>query len=916
MISENTLEYKKLLDHYSKIALPESIHVDPSYQVVNWWAYPSYIGGVHLDNKRQRILFSVGLKSWVVVFRYDQRFEFIIELCHPHDGSYVEPLGVSTFANGEIIIGTWGGLTYHFSVDGRTEKPALVLSRKEKENQVRRVKPLANDFFLASLHSGQLAVIKSDLRVYKFLGDPSLYSEHFGTFMTLAVSKNGSVICAGSDSGHVFVVVNLIKISWWVLRGSCNSVTFDENGELYVCDSHGYLFKFNSAELTFELIDKLSFNIAAGCNETLEGHIVFGDFDGRIILYNPKQKNQKVIAKFASIINDISIDQDQKKILIGCENGFVYLLSPQSQNTLLSRIRFDLASRKVNIISISHYFKDLENCFWLISQDSYYQIVERDLKHWDDNIIEGFFLRLLTKLRKGESKKSGEYLLERLLDGSIELNRTNSLGIDFFKAMKLEIESIQHLDINSGYENREKYLFLQPLGIQVKEKKYIDRGEWSDRKEQEELTFDKGMPDPLSEADELLFPYCAFFIWRHRVLAIEGMWDQAPIYEIHPKMLGQLTNVYDKLVIIASKLRESFFIKKAFEASERSRSRLLMEEVSYNKMDARIDRKDGLLKTSTLLPPHMSCELLLENLKPTEGIIHFHLLNRRLIKFELTAGFIDSKVYEIDGTEDPLLIPILEDILDINHFVNLHGLRTVHISLPPQMFRESILSLIKKNLNNLCNIMWSFLPSVTLWQLSTNESQEATSDSLLVVCDPLDDLRSVADIERAEISKWFTEKNVSTLERGEATMKNIHSITTQKGFGIIHFICHGSELDKDTGRNYLLLSNFGGDGGKMYPSNAANLNIPKSVVILSTCFSAQTTELVPGEIDGLVRGFLSAGARSVIASSKQIDSIKSFGFMKQLYRFWFEEKMPLGQAFQMASTKSGNLDFTLFGSVR
>jgi CHAT domain-containing protein len=71
-----------------------------------------------------------------------------------------------------------------------------------------------------------------------------------------------------------------------------------------------------------------------------------------------------------------------------------------------------------------------------------------------------------------------------------------------------------------------------------------------------------------------------------------------------------------------------------------------------------------------------------------------------------------------------------------------------------------------------------------------------------------------------------------------------------------------------------------------------NLNLPVELVVLSACETGLGKEVKGEGLIGLVRGFLYAGARGVIASSWAVDDAATAELMTELYRGLFDGRSP------------------------
>lgn len=104
---------------------------------------------------------------------------------------------------------------------------------------------------------------------------------------------------------------------------------------------------------------------------------------------------------------------------------------------------------------------------------------------------------------------------------------------------------------------------------------------------------------------------------------------------------------------------------------------------------------------------------------------------------------------------------------------------------------------------------------------------------------------------------------------------------------IIHFATHGFADSRRPERSGLALSMFTGSGdlreGHLRLSDIYRLHLSADLVVLSACDSSLGKDLGSEGVIGLPRGFLYAGARSVIASMWKVDDEATAALMGALY---------------------------------
>lgn len=118
-----------------------------------------------------------------------------------------------------------------------------------------------------------------------------------------------------------------------------------------------------------------------------------------------------------------------------------------------------------------------------------------------------------------------------------------------------------------------------------------------------------------------------------------------------------------------------------------------------------------------------------------------------------------------------------------------------------------------------------------------------------------------------------------------------------RGFGYLHLATHALVDTRNPELSGIALSD-----GLLRLSEIYNLDLRAKLVTLSACRSATGAEL-PGEgLMSLTRGFLYAGASSVLATLWDVDDRASAELMKRFYRAHLVEGQPLAAALRSAQT--------------
>lgn len=137
----------------------------------------------------------------------------------------------------------------------------------------------------------------------------------------------------------------------------------------------------------------------------------------------------------------------------------------------------------------------------------------------------------------------------------------------------------------------------------------------------------------------------------------------------------------------------------------------------------------------------------------------------------------------------------------------------------------------------------------------------------------------------------------------EATREQLAKSDLSK-FAILHFATHGVLDPKRPENSGLLLSMVDREGhaqnGFVGLSDIYRLHAPVDLVVLSACQTGLGKDVRGEGLIGLTRGFMYAGASSVLASLWKVDDEATAEFMKRFYANMLQHKMPPAAALQAA----------------
>jgi CHAT domain-containing protein/tetratricopeptide (TPR) repeat protein len=127
---------------------------------------------------------------------------------------------------------------------------------------------------------------------------------------------------------------------------------------------------------------------------------------------------------------------------------------------------------------------------------------------------------------------------------------------------------------------------------------------------------------------------------------------------------------------------------------------------------------------------------------------------------------------------------------------------------------------------------------------------------------------------------------------------------TLAGYQVIHFATHGLIDNDHPELSGIILSLYNEKGqaqnGFLRLQDIYNLNLPVDLVVLSACSTALGKEVVGEGLIGLVRGFMYAGGRRVLASLWKVDDEATSELMTEFYRAMFKRGLTPPAALQAA----------------
>ncbi|HZF30916.1 MAG TPA: CHAT domain-containing tetratricopeptide repeat protein [Gammaproteobacteria bacterium] len=235
------------------------------------------------------------------------------------------------------------------------------------------------------------------------------------------------------------------------------------------------------------------------------------------------------------------------------------------------------------------------------------------------------------------------------------------------------------------------------------------------------------------------------------------------------------------------------------------------------------------------------------------------------------------------------------------------------------------------------------IPSMSALALSAHEPAPATRKTLAVFADPVLDasdprfgsVRPTALVAAAQTEGVAARSSVGVdlgrllstgyegeaiaalvpderrlLARGFAANRDAVLHSDLREFRYIHFATHGLVDSRYPGLSALVLSQFDERGrpqdGFLRLNDIYNLKLGADLVVLSACDTALGREVRGEGLIGLTQGFMSAGARALVASLWQVPDRATAELMQQFYRYMLDEKLKPAAALRKAQLWSAS----------
>ena len=192
----------------------------------------------------------------------------------------------------------------------------------------------------------------------------------------------------------------------------------------------------------------------------------------------------------------------------------------------------------------------------------------------------------------------------------------------------------------------------------------------------------------------------------------------------------------------------------------------------------------------------------------------------------------------------------------------------------------------------------SVAPSLSVIPYVVNKRNK-DEGRFLAFADPVTDSRSLAfaEIEVKSIEGIFPRKEVYA--RSQATETKLKERASSQD--IVHFACHGEFNDKQPMQSGLLLSKDSENDGYLQVHEIFGLDLRNAnLVCLSACETGLSKVYGGDDMVGLSRGFIYAGAPSLMATLWGVDDRPTSILMKAFYENWQKKGMSKPEALRQA----------------
>lgn len=165
-----------------------------------------------------------------------------------------------------------------------------------------------------------------------------------------------------------------------------------------------------------------------------------------------------------------------------------------------------------------------------------------------------------------------------------------------------------------------------------------------------------------------------------------------------------------------------------------------------------------------------------------------------------------------------------------------------------------------------------YAPSATVWRFLAAKRNKKSDNALLLSF--ADEQIPLAEQEAKQLKKLFGAAKLLT--GNKATVENFSE--NAKDFDVLHLACHGQFRPENP-----LFSSLHLADGRLTVRDVSNLKLKAELVTLSACETGLNKIFAGEEILGLARGFLSAGAKSLLLTLWTVNDAAAADLMAEFY---------------------------------
>lgn len=133
------------------------------------------------------------------------------------------------------------------------------------------------------------------------------------------------------------------------------------------------------------------------------------------------------------------------------------------------------------------------------------------------------------------------------------------------------------------------------------------------------------------------------------------------------------------------------------------------------------------------------------------------------------------------------------------------------------------------------------------------------------------------------LTTLFPSKTTIRVSDGAATEASVRRAMVNRG--VIHFATHAITSSVDPSESFLALRPGGGDDGRLTAKEILSMSINADLVVLSACHGASGQVSGEGML-GLSRALLGAGAKTLLASVRELPDDTAATMLPRFYRSW------------------------------